>query len=1110
MTAPARISVGARVQVLLEGSAGYELTGKGAVLAALVALDGPAERRRAALMLWPDSPEGQARNNLRTLVHRLNQRFGGELLEGAERLAIDPLRATVVLQGGEALVAALQSGGPQACELLAAAGIQAETSALLADWLDAARQRLRRLQLAELSAALAQARASQDAKQDAGQAIALARACVQLEPLSEHWHRQLMDTLAGCGDRAAALAAYEDCKALLRQQLGVLPDLQTRTVQLRILQGQAQMAEAPHAVAAGLTPLGGAAHFPLVEREAVLAEAQHALAQGQHVAVQGEAGVGKTRLLRQLAEQGQVEQLAIRPGAGEEPYAAVVQLLQELQPRHGLRVGVPEQVELARLAPLAFPEVQPSQASLSSPRLHAALRHWLGRLAQAGVQRLVMDDLHHADVASQAALAALLAPGEDGAATRPTLLLAHRSGEIGQALTEALVSAQVRGQARSIVLPRLTQQGVQALLQAMQAGHGEAQAARLLQRTGGNPLFVIELARHALEKSEEAAAAGANLDVLLRSRLAGCSAAAQQLAAVAGVAGQDFTVELAAAVTGRPALALMPAWSELQQRGLFADHGLAHDLVREAVLAALPQAIGRTLHGQVAGQLEGLGQKGARVLGHWLAAQDFDRALPHLMHQLHASSAAGLSTVRLETELLELMPRLSDAALMAHLWMTGEIDGVQRKELVMLDRWPVLATLVERVERLPPNDEAEGWLGFERCRLLYYRDRSAAKAYEQLCAVSERMPERGLARARAEMMLAGLAQHLNSTPQRHVARTRAALSGMAARPELMRVFAAVEVLSASSAGVAQSLRIMMATLRAARQRNDAGAVDAARRQIARLCGGRGLVASAYRAYRLDAMAELPDADLLQENPATFGFVALNHGRFAQALRFVEPRGDPASQALDLLASSFAWLRLGQWARAEAQLRALDPAEFEGGLIFLHLYALAGLQIDRHAGVDPLPSMRRHVARSLELGVEGINRRFLEWELVLLQQQPQERVEPGERLLEDLKASPSIALRRSRTLLEVAEAHAQAGSPRARALALDAARELRRGRTTIMLYLPDGLLRCARLLQATDPSEAAALEHVARRWVLQALPHVPAFARQSFAQEVPANRQLLAG
>ncbi len=1107
MTAPTRIMVGARVQVLPEGGAGYELTGKGAVLAALVALDGPAERRRAALMLWPDSPEGQARNNLRTLVHRLNQRFGGELLEGAERLAIDPLRATVVLQGGEALVAALQSSGPQACELLAAAGIQAETSALLADWLDAARQRLRRLQLAELSAALTQARA----RQDAGQAIALARACVQLEPLSEHWHRQLMDTLAGCGDRAAALAAYEDCKALLRQQLGVLPDLQTRTVQLRILQGQAQMAEAPQAVAAGLTPLRGAARFPLVEREAVLAEVQQALAQGQHVAVQGEAGVGKTRLLRQLAEQGHVEQLAIPPEAKEESYAAVAQLLQELQPRHGLRVGVPEQVELARLAPLAFPEVQPSQAGLSRPRLHAALRHWLGHLAAAGVKSLVVDDLHHADAASQAAFAALLGPGEETPPKGPTLLLAYRSGEIGAALQEALVAAQVRSHARSVVLPRLTQRGVQALLQAMQAERSQEQAARLLQRTGGNPLFVIELARHALEGSDEDVPAAANLDLLLRSRLASCSMEAQQLAAVAGVAGQDFSVELAAAVTGRPALALMSAWSELQEKGLFADHGLAHDLVREAALAGLPQAIGRTLHGQVGAHLEGLGLKGARVLGHWLAAEDFDHALPHLAHQLFATSAAGLSTVQIEIDLLALMARLSDAPLLANLWLTAEVDGVFRDEVVLWEHWPSLEALIRRVERCVRSEGVDEWLGFEHARLLFVRDRLVAKSYASLCEVAGRMRETGIEKAYVEALLSHLAFELTGIMQVHLDRALAALSGHALRAEHARLLWQLDVMSTVRSGIADQLRAKLAVLRAARRRQDLGAVDVTRSAIGSLCHMRGMAYLAYRYFRLNERAELP-AERLREHGdqlITFGIAAVSVGRFTAALRFLDPANLPANMVHGPLQRAVVWLQLGQWDRAETQVRGVSMKDLEGDLGLLTMYAVLRADLDLRRGVDPLPGLHRVVARALELGVEGPKRRLLEWEVIRRTRDAGECAAIGTRMLEDLKTSPATSRTRRRLLIEVAEAHSQAGLAAARTLALEAARELRRGRMAAALYLPAALLRCATLLQASDPAEAAALMHVARRWVRQALPHVPEFARRSFVEEVAANRLLLA-
>jgi DNA-binding SARP family transcriptional activator len=338
-----------------------ELTGKAAALVALVALEGQAERRHAAHLLWPNSPEGQARNNLRTLVHRLNQRVGAELLSGTERLVLEVAQAAPQLDI-DALLSALQAGAA-GHELLAQAGVQGEASEVFGQWLSAARQQQRRQQLAALSPALQAALAQGQAQR----AVALARACVQLEPLSEHWHRQLMDTLARCGDRAAALAAYEECKERLLQQLGVMPDTQTRTVQLRILQGQSGEPVEPvpsastsravaaiparvattASVAARLTPLRGAARYPLIERESVLTEILSALGKGQHVALHGEAGVGKTRLLRHLAEQCELEQVAIQLGSREEPYAALAQLLQDVQTRRVPHVGLPEQVELA-------------------------------------------------------------------------------------------------------------------------------------------------------------------------------------------------------------------------------------------------------------------------------------------------------------------------------------------------------------------------------------------------------------------------------------------------------------------------------------------------------------------------------------------------------------------------------------------------------------------------------------------------------------------------------------------------------------------------------------------------------------------------------------------
>ena len=76
------------------------------------------------------------------------------------------------------------------------------------------------------------------------------------------------------------------------------------------------------------------------------------------------------------------------------------------------------------------------------------------------------------------------------------------------------------------------------------------------------------------------------------------------------------------------------------------------------------------------------------------------------------------------------------------------------------------------------------------------------------------------------------------------------------------------------------------------------------------------------------------------------------------------------------------------------------------------------------------------------------------------------------------------------------------------MAAESARLLRRGCTNSMLHLPEGLLRCARLIGLRDAREAAALVQVARRWVDNALRRLPPGAEGGFTCNVAVNRLLL--
>jgi DNA-binding SARP family transcriptional activator len=1116
---PSCFRVGSSIEVVCRDGTRWEPKANAAVVLAWVALEGHADRRRLSAALWPDSDAAQARSNLRVLVHRINQKFGGELLLGAEHLTLDTALAPLEAQDADAILAALSEGGAARCELLAEAGADASAGEDLRAWLEATRLRQRQAHLAQLDEALAQALASSAQPR----ALALARAGVQLDPLSEHRHRRLMEVLVRGGDRAAALAAYEACKTVLRQHLGVLPGLQTRTVQLRILQEQV-LGPAPvrpqTPEADGLTTLGGAARYPLVERETLLVQAQAALERGLHVVVQGEPGVGKTRLLRHLAAWagGDAEPVAIRSALKQEPYAAVAQLLQEVQARRAPPIEMPEQIELARLAPLAFAGVKPSDAPLSVSRLHAALRHWLARLGGVGVRVLVLDDVHDADAASQAALAALLQAPPDAASPSPALLLGHRSGEVEPVLDNTVTDSQTRHRVQRIELPRLSQAGVQTLLNAMVAARSaserapQALAQQLHKQTGGNPLFVIELARQALEQGE--AADVGSLQALLRAGLLRCGAIAQQLAAVAAVAAEDFTVELAVSVTGQPALALMPAWSELQQRGLFAGHGLAHDLVQDAVLAGLPEAIRHLLHRQLAQHLEDQGMRGAPVLRHWQAAGDADRALPHAVHQLYAVNAAGLSALAQELEIVRLLERASDAVLAAHLWLTAELDaglggscGGSAAPAEMEQRRRALR---QRVDRGPGHAAHAAWIAYETAHELKWVGLSKRAAYEVLAPAAERMPTRGIERAFVEKALVYLALGLTGDPRLHLRRASEAVVALPHGPCVQRVRMELEDAQGMFLDHVEGLCTLAARARASRRRGDLAAVANCRFRMGYMQAVLGNASHALRHYQQAARLQAGDGNAIEpyQSPFAVGKYALHAGRYALADRLLAQGDEPAARQTRPVYRALLYLRLGDMAQARAQLGLVGPDAlvfFPAQAIHTHVRA----QLDRLEGKDPVPALRQQLDEAVARGLSGLNRDLMAWELVQRTQPLATRLHEAHALLRGLqRVGASGARQQVKALLEIAEACAEAGDAQAQALIAQAARLLRRGYTNQTLYLPEGLVRCARLIRPHDPREADALVQVARRWVHGALQHLPAGARDPFVQHVAVNRLLL--
>jgi predicted ATPase len=294
-----------------------------------------------------------------------------------------------------------------------------------------------------------------------------------------------------------------------------------------------------------------------IEELQVLEAARRRAADGEPavVLVGGEAGIGKTRLVTELAARCATDGTRVLQGGcvpvgeGALPYAPIVEALRALLGDVGVAavhalVG-PFWPELARLLPAlgAADHIAPPDQAAQA-RLFELMLGLLGRLGEQAPLVLVVEDLHWADRSTRDLLAFLV---RNLRRERVLLVVTYRTDEPAQQrLGPYLAELDRAGRVQRLELPRLDQRQTVAQLVGIL---GAAPAAELVDavfaRSEGNPLFNEELLTVVQAGSRELPA---TLRDLLRGRVQALPDHARQVVAVAAVAGRWVPHRLLATV----------------------------------------------------------------------------------------------------------------------------------------------------------------------------------------------------------------------------------------------------------------------------------------------------------------------------------------------------------------------------------------------------------------------------------------------------------------------------------------------------------------------------------------------------------------------------------
>lgn len=532
------------------------------------------------------------------------------------------------------------------------------------------------------------------------------QALCRLHPLGESLWALHITALYRCDRQADALAAYRDLRRRLAEELGIDPSNRLRRLEAALLAQDPSLA-APAGTPRQVgwvpfpTPLAVTERAPLVGRddELRLARVAWTSASGGTSAIvlmAGEAGVGKSRLVRELAREVHGPGALVLHGRCDEdlaiPYRPFVECLSHLVAHlpDEVLAGVDPQglAELARLVPavarrrpdLPFPP--PADPTVERYRMFQAVASLLSALARQCSVLIVVEDVHWADRPTLLLLRHLA-----GLDLGRVLLLAtfRNSGKLDGPLPHALGDLPPEARVTRIAPRRLNETETIALVRAStgrMVAEAEAEVAEALYRqTDGNPFYLVEMLAHLRETGTQGdgrstrvvdgSAPGLpdSIREVLRARLARLGPEAARVLSDAAVIGQEFDLAILAGSTGVEVDALLDLLDVAARAALVEEahdppgrFRFAHGLVQQTLYRDIGAARRTRAHARVAFAMEAVGGREPGELAFHFQAGITRETTGKVLHYARAAGLAALATsapdeaVRWYTAVLNALP----------------------------------------------------------------------------------------------------------------------------------------------------------------------------------------------------------------------------------------------------------------------------------------------------------------------------------------------------------------------------------------------------------------------------------------------------------------------